>query len=163
MTSPIERERWHLARLEQINAVQVVRGRGDRARPDHEGTLLERARMLADEVNAHAATERALAALDRLLRSVELGAAAHTREVTGFLLALWNNQPLPLALLRSVDEATGDDMLAVLDGHRHARLNLVEHVEGGPWRMAAATRADAQLNPAANPAPAGSSRAGTSG
>lgn len=161
MTTPIERERWHLARLEQINAVQVVRGLGDGTRPDHEGTLLERARMLAEEVNAHAATERALDAFDRLLRSVELATGAPTREVTDFLAAVWNNRPLPLAALRGVDEATGDDMLAVLDGYRHARLSLVEHVAGGPQRVAAAMRG--ALSPAASGAPAGPSRAGTSG
>lgn len=162
MTTPIERERWHLARLEQINAVQVVRGRGDATRPDHEGTLLERARMLAGEVSAHEATERGLAAFDRLLRGVEQG-KAHTPEVTGFLAAIWNNKPLPLTSLRGVDEATGDDMLAVLDGYRHGRLSLVEHVEGGARRVASALQEREQLTPAASPAGAGPSRAGTSG
>jgi hypothetical protein len=30
----------------------------------------------------------------------------------------------------------GDDMLAVLDAFRYARLNLVEQVNGGPRRVA---------------------------
>ena len=161
MTTSSERERWHQARLEQINAVQVVRGLGDGTRPDHEGTLIERARMLSEEVSAHAATERALAAFDRLLRVVERHGAAKAPEVAGFLRALWNNQPLALPTLRGVDEATGDDMLAVLDGYRHAQLSLVEHVEGGPRRVAAALAVRDSVT--ANPAPAGSSRAGTSG
>ena len=42
---------------------------------------------------------------------------------------------LPLVTLRGLDLATGDDMLLVLDAFRHARLNLAEHVEGGPERV----------------------------
>lgn len=161
MTTRPERERWHQARMEQINGVQVVRGLGDGTRPDHEGTLLERARMLAEEVTSHAATEHALAAFDRLLRTVEQGSSTHARVSAEFLSAVWNNQPLPLATLRSVDEATGDDMLAVLDGYRRARLSLVEHVEGGPRRVAAALAGSEPVT--ANREPAGSSGAGTPG
>lgn len=138
MTTQSERARWHQARMQQINGVQVVRGLGDGTRPDHEGTLLERARMLAEEVSSHTATERALAAFDRLLHRVEIGGATSPCEVAGFLAAVWNHRPLPLAVLRGVDESTADDMLAVLDGYRHGRLNLVEHVEGGPRRVVAA-------------------------
>ncbi|HYE40926.1 MAG TPA: hypothetical protein VEB23_13400, partial [Ramlibacter sp.] len=62
-----ERERRHQASLERINQVELVVGRADRCRVDHEGTLLERARLLAEELRSHEATEAGLAALDRLL------------------------------------------------------------------------------------------------
>ena len=157
MTTQFERERRHQARMEQINDVQVVRGRGDGMRPDHEGTLLERARMLAEEVSSHTATERGLAAFDRLLQHIEQGDAS--QEIVDFLAAVWDGKPLPLTALRGVDETTGDDMLAVLDAYRHARLSLIEHVEGGPKRVAAAINGDRRVNPPATAARAVSSRA----
>ncbi|GAB3647694.1 DUF7673 family protein [Ramlibacter alkalitolerans] len=131
-----ERERRHHASLERINRVQLVVGRGDRMRVDHEGTLLERARMLAEEMRSHQATELGLAAFDRLLRRAEERDARHTRDILAFVSALWNNRPLPLNTLRGLDVPVGDDMLAVLDAFRYARLDLVEAVEGGPRRVA---------------------------
>lgn len=163
MTTQFERERRHQARMEQINDVQVVRGRGDGMRPDHEGTLLERARMLAEEVSSHTATERGLAAFDRLLRHIEQGHASRPQEIVDFLAAVWDGKPLPLTVLRGVDESTGDDMLAVLDAYRHARLSLIEHVEGGPKRVATAIHGDGRVNPPATAARAVSSRAGRLG
>lgn len=130
-----ERERRHQASLERINQVQLVVGRGDRMRVDHEGTLLERARMLAAEMSAHTATERGLAALDRLLRVAQDPQEPHARDVLDFITSVWNHKPLSLLTLRAVDESTGDDMLAVLDAFRHGRLNLVENVDGGPHRV----------------------------
>jgi hypothetical protein len=131
-----ERERRHQVRLEQINRVQVVAGSGDRARLDHEATLLERARMLELEICSHAATERGLAAFDRLLR---VAAQRQDADVLAFIDAVWNGQPLPLAALR-VDPGLGDDMLAVLDAWRYARLDLAEQVEGGSRRVARVLR-----------------------
>lgn len=131
-----ERERRHQANLARINEVQCLAGSGDQARIDHEATLLERARMLAEEMRSHAATELGLAALDRLLRVADARHARHARDVATFLTALWTNKPLPLAALRGLDPAIGDDMLAVLDAWRWARMNLVEQVEGGPKRVA---------------------------
>jgi hypothetical protein len=131
-----DRERRHQASLEQIQHVQLVVGRGDRLRIDHEGTLLERARMTSAELSSHEATERGLAAFDRLLLLAERGNSPHVRDIVAFVAAVWSNKPLPLATLRCVEEAIGDDMLAVLDAFRHARLNLAEHVEGGPRRVA---------------------------
>jgi len=131
-----ERERRHQASLERINHVQLVVGRGDRMRVDHEGTLLERARMLGDEIRSHEATELGLAAFDRLLRRAEEHDARHSRDILAFVAAVWSNRPLPLNTLRGLDAAVGDDMLDVLDAFRHARLDLVEAVEGGPRRVA---------------------------
>jgi hypothetical protein len=131
-----ERERRHHASLERINRVQLVVGRGDRMRVDHEGTLLERARMLGEEIRSHEATELGLGAFDRLLRRAEERDARHTRDILAFVSALWNNRPLPLNTLRGLDAPVGDDMLAVLDAFRYARLDLVEAVEGGPRRVA---------------------------
>ena len=136
-----DRERQHRARVAQIDAVQVVAGTGDRARVNHERTLIERARMLAEEISSHAATERGLEALDRLLRIVEDGCAAHHREIGPFIEAVWNNKPLALVSLRAVDKRTADDMVDVLDAWRYARVNLAEHVAGGPPRIAAALKA----------------------
>jgi len=130
-----ERERRHHASLERINHVQLVVGRGDRMRVDHEGTLLERARMLAEEIRSHQATELGLAAFDRLLRLAEERDARHSRDILAFVAALWSNRPLPLNTLRGLDAEVGDDMLAVLDAFRYARLDLVEAVEGGPRRV----------------------------
>jgi hypothetical protein len=131
-----DRERRHRAALEQIEGVQLVTGCGDRARIDHEGTLLERARMLGAELRSHEATERGLAALDRLLRCLEKRDTRHGLDVARFIEAVWRHQPMPLGSLRGLDAATGDDMLAVLDAYRHARLDLVEQVDGGPRRVA---------------------------
>lgn len=134
--SPAERERRHQANMAAINRVQLVVGKGDRMRVDHEGTLLERARMLAEEISAHQATELGLAALHRLLRLAEERDSRHARDILQFVAAIWNNKPLPLFTLRGLDEPIGDDMLAVLNAYRYARLNLAEHVEGGAARVA---------------------------
>lgn len=135
-----ERERRHHATLESINRVQLVVGRGDRTRIDHEGTMFERARLMVEEINAHRATELGLTALDRLLRLAEERESRQWRDVVAFVEALWNNKPLALPTLRGLDQDTGDDMLAVLDAFRYARLNLMEHVEGGPERVARVVR-----------------------
>ena len=135
-----ERERRHQANLDRIDRVQLVCGSADGLRIDHEGTLFERARMLGEEISAHQATELGLAALDRLLRRAEGGDLAHRRDILAFVAAVWNNQPLALATLRGLEQSVGDDMLAVLDAFRCGRLNLVEHVEGGPRRVSRALR-----------------------
>lgn len=131
-----ERERRHQANLDRIQGVQLVVGRGDRLRVDHEGTLLERARLMLEELRAHEATERGLQALDRLLRRAEESGARRSPDVVRFIAAVWNHRPLPLLTLRGLEEDVGDDMLAVLDAFRYARLNLVEQVAGGPARVA---------------------------
>ena len=134
--SKAERERRHQDALERINQAQVVVGLGDRARVDHEGTLLARARMMMEEISSHQATERGLAALDRLLRIADDRHSPCREDVRRFITSVWSSQPLPLACLRGLDPGTGDDMLAVLDAFRHARLDLAEHVRGGPHRVA---------------------------
>jgi len=131
-----ERERRHQANLERIQGVQLVVGRADRLRIDHEGTLFERARLTGEEISSYQATESGLAALDRLLRRVEEADSRQSRDIVRFVAAIWNQQPLPLATLRGLEQPTGDDMVAVLDAFRYARLNLAEHVEGGPPRVA---------------------------
>lgn len=136
-----DRERQHRARLAQIETVQVVAGSGDRARVNHERTLIERARMMADEYGSHAATEKGLQALDRLLRAMDDASIPQSREIAAFIEAIWNNKPLALSVLRGVDRRTADDMLDVLDAWRWARVNLPENVRGGPRRIATALRA----------------------
>jgi hypothetical protein len=135
-----ERERRHQAALQRINRTQLVVGRGDRLRIDHEGTLLERARLMVEEMRSHLATEQGLAAFDRLLRLAEEHSSPHTADILLFVAAVWGNKPLPLSVLRGLDATVGDDMLAVLDAFRYARLNLAEHVEGGPQRVARVLR-----------------------
>lgn len=134
--SKADRERRHQANLQRINRIERVIGRGDRARVDHEGTLFDRARLLEEEISAHQATERGLAALDRLLRLANEDRGAQARTIADFIAAIRNNEALPLAMLRGVDAPAGDDMVAVLDAYRHARLVLVEHVPGGARRVA---------------------------
>jgi hypothetical protein len=134
--SRVERERRHQASLERINEVQLVVGRGDRGRVDQLGTLLERARLLAEEISSHRATERGLAAFDRLLRRAEERGMRHTADILAFVAAVRDDRPLALHTLRGLDQEIGDDMVAVLDAVRYARLNLVEHVDGGPRRVA---------------------------
>jgi hypothetical protein len=131
-----DRERRHEANLERINRVQLVCGTGDRMRVDHEGTLLERARMMVEEMSSHEATELGLAAFDRLLRRAEQRDLPHRRDILGFLGTVWNSKALPLVTLRGLEQSVGDDMMAVLDAFRYGRLNLPEHVEGGPRRVA---------------------------
>jgi hypothetical protein len=104
-------------------------------RVDHEGTLLERARLTMEEISSHDATERGLIAFDRLLRLAEERDGRQTRDIVNFLSAVWNNKSLPLITLRGLEQSVGDDMLAVLDAFRYARLNLAEHIEGGPLRV----------------------------
>ena len=135
-----ERERRHQANLDRIDRVQLVCGSADGLRIDHEGTLFERARMLGEEISAHQATELGLAALDRLLRRVEGRDLRHRRDILAFVAAVWNNKPLALATLRGLEQSVGDDMVAVLDAFRYGRLNLVEHVEGGPRRVTRALK-----------------------
>jgi hypothetical protein len=130
-----DRERRHHANLERIDGVQVLVGRGDRARVDRVGTVLEQARLMSEELSSHCATELGLGALDRLLRRLEERGPRKCRDIVDFILAIWNDQPLPLRALRGQDAAIGDDMLAVLDAFRYARINLVQHVEGGPRRV----------------------------
>lgn len=134
--SKTERERRHQANLARIHRVQLVVGKGDRLRVDHEGTLFERARLLGEEIRSHDATERGLAAFDRLLRIAEGRDARHQRDVVAFLTAVWNHRALPLLTLRGLDQDIGDDMVTVLDAFRYARLNLAEHVPGGAARAA---------------------------
>ena len=131
-----ERERHHQANLERINQMELVVGRADRCRVDHEGTLLERARLLSEELRSHAATEAGLAALDRLLRTAEERQSPHVADILAFVAAIWNNRPLPLLTLRGLEQSVGDDMLVVLDAFRYARVNLAQDVPGGPRRIA---------------------------
>lgn len=134
--TPADRERRHQVNLVRINQVQRVVGRGDRMKVDHEGTLLDRAELMAEEISSHQATERGLAALDRLLALAEEGVTVHARAVAGFIEALRNQQPLPLGTLRLLGPAAGDEAVAVLDAFRYGRFNLIEQVEGGPVRVA---------------------------
>jgi hypothetical protein len=131
-----ERERRHQANLDRINRVQLVCGTADQMKIDHEGTLLERARMMGEELRSHLATEAGLAALDRLLRRAEGRELRHRRDILSFIAVVWNNKALPLVTLRGLEQSVGDDMIAVLDAFRYGRLNLAEHVEGGPRRVA---------------------------
>ena len=131
-----DRERRHQANLDRIQRVQLVVGRGDRMKVDHEGTLLERARLMMEVVCSHEATERGLEAFDRLLQQLEKSDTRQPRDVAGFLTAIWNQKPLSLAILRGQEQAAGDDMLDVLNAYRYARLNLAENVPGGARRVA---------------------------
>lgn len=136
----MEREGHHQANLERIQHVHLVTGRGDGTRIDHEATVLERARLTEEELCSHQATEHGLAALERLLRLAEEARSRHTRDVVSFLGTLRDNGALPLRLLRGLERPVADDMLAVLDAYRHARLDLVAHIEGGARRLARAVR-----------------------
>ncbi len=129
-----ERERRHRANLERVNQVQLVVGTGDRARIDHEGTLLERARLMVEELRSHEATERGLAAFDRLLRRAEEGQSLTARQAGDFIATVWEDQPLRPSTLRAAGEL-GEDMVAVLDGLRYGRFTLAEQVRGGPRRV----------------------------
>ena len=130
-----QRERRHQANLERINRVQVLAGKGDRMRVDHEGTLFERARLVEEEIRSHRATEAGLAAFHRLLRVAEERTSPHTGDVVRFIVAVWNARPLSLQVLRGLDADLGDDMIAVLDAFRHARLDLASDVSGGARRV----------------------------
>lgn len=129
-----ERERRHRANLERVNQVQLVVGTGDRARIDHEGTLLERARLMVEELRSHEATERGLAAFDRLLRRAEEGHSLAAHQAGDFIATVWEDQPLRPSTLRAAGEL-GEDMVAVLDGLRYGRFTLAEQVRGGPRRV----------------------------
>jgi hypothetical protein len=133
-----ERERRHHQNLQRIQHVQQLVGIGDRARVDHEGTLIAQARMFEEEICSHRATEAGLAALARLLRLVEEGMSPHVRDAAAFITAIRDGTPLALQTLRGLDGETADDMLAVLDAFRYGRISLVEDVDGGVKRVAKA-------------------------
>ncbi|WP_438273545.1 DUF7673 family protein [Variovorax dokdonensis] len=135
-----ERRLQHQARLEHINRMQRVTGTGDFARVDHEATTIARARMLDEELCAHDATERGLAAFERLLQLAEHPERPHARDAAELLAAVWRDEPLSLRSLRGLELSLGDDMLAVLDAFRHARLSLADQVEGGGARVSQALR-----------------------
>ena len=135
-----ERQRRHEASMERIQRMQRVVGQGDHLRVDHEGTVLERARLMMEEIRSHEATEAGLLAFDRLLRLAEERHPRSQRDIVCFVAAIWNNQSLPLVTLRGLDQGIGDDMVAVLDAFRYARLNLAQHVEGGARRVARSLR-----------------------
>lgn len=130
-----QRERRHQANLERINRVQVLAGKGDHTHVDHEGTLFERARLLEEEIRSHLASEAGLAAFGRLLRVAEERTSPHTGDVLRFIAAVWNARPLPLLTLRGLEAEIGDDMIAVLDAFRHARLDLAADLPGGAKRV----------------------------
>jgi hypothetical protein len=130
-----ERERRHQQNLQRIQHVQQLVGVGDRTRIDHEGTLIEQARMFEEEICSHRATEEGLAALGRLLRLLEEGMSPHVRDVATFVTAIREGTALPLRTLRGLDGTTADEMLAVLDAFRYGRVSLVEDVEGGARRV----------------------------
>ncbi|MCC2675381.1 MAG: hypothetical protein K0R89_450 [Ramlibacter sp.] len=133
-----ERERRHRLNLQRIQHVQQLVGVGDRARIDHEGTLIEQARMFEEEICSHRATEAGLEALSRLVRLVEEGMSRDVRDTAVFIAAVRDGAPLPLRTLRGIDVGTADDMVAVLDAFRWGRVSLVENVEGGAKRVARA-------------------------
>jgi hypothetical protein len=135
-----ERRLQHQARLEQISRMQRVTGTGDFARVDQEGTTIERARMFDEEMCAHEATERGLAAFERLLQLVELPESPHARAAAELLAAVWRDEPLSLRRLRGLELGLSDDMVAVIDAFRYARLSLADQVEGGGIRLARALR-----------------------
>lgn len=139
-----EREGHHQANLERIQQVQLVSGRGDRTRIDHEATVLERARLTEEEICSHRATELGLVALERLLGVAEAARSRHTADVVAFLALVRDNGAMPLRLLRGLDTPLADDMLAVLDAYRHARLDLLANVPGGAQRLARAVWARRQ-------------------
>jgi len=135
-----ERKLQHQARLEQINRMQRVTGTGDLARVDHEATTIARARMLDEELCAHEATERGLAAFERLLQLAEHPESPHARDAAELLAAVWRDEPLSLRRLRGLDPGLGDDMVAVIDAFRHGHLSLADQVDGGGARLARALR-----------------------
>ena len=136
-----DRARQHRVCFVLFVVVLVVAGTVDQALIYHDRTLIERARLMADEYGSHASTERGLEALDRLVRAGEEGELPHRRESGQFFEAVCNNKPMALAILRAVDRRTADDMLDGLDAWRWARVNLAEGVKGGPRRIATALRA----------------------
>ena len=133
--SAAEREQRHQARLQGIHRIQIVVGRGDRARIDHMGTLLERARLVAAELRAHACTEDGLLACERLLRHAEEHGPG-TREVVALLVALRDARPLQPHWLRAVPDDVAEDLLAVLDAWRRARVDLLSQLPGSAQRLA---------------------------
>jgi hypothetical protein len=133
--TPNERERRHRAAIARIARVQVVAGRGDCARVDHEATLLEQARMMDEELCAFHATERALQAFEALLQCAE-SREPQARCAAEFIAAVWNRRPLPLELLRQGGPRMGDLMLEVLDGVRFGRLDPAGNLSGGARRVA---------------------------
>src|SRR4051794_32966219 len=97
-----QRERRHRCNVERINEVQLLVGTGDQARVDHEGTLLERARLLVEEIRSHDATEQGLAAFDRLLcRAEEQRDRGTARTIVAIIEGIWNDKPMRLSALRA--------------------------------------------------------------
>ena len=136
-----ERERLHQSRLAQIERVQVVAGIGTQAKVNHERTLIERARLMAEEIQSHQATERGIESFERLVDQAADRKSPYRRDIAQFLEAVWNGKPLALGTLRIPISGIGDDMIAVLDAYRYARYDLVALGDGGPRRVSLVLRA----------------------
>jgi hypothetical protein len=136
-----EREKLHRSRLAQIERVQVVAGSGNEARVNHERTLIERARLMGEEIQSHLATERGIEAFERLVDHAADRKCPYRRDIAQFLESVWNGKPLALGTLRVPDARIGDDMIAVLDAYRHGRCDLALLADGGPRRVSLVLRA----------------------
>ena len=87
---------------------------------------------------ASAATGQGAHALERLLRLAETRQSGQIERIASFLGGIWNGKRhFDLYDLRTLDVEISDDMLAVLDALRWARVGLGDLVPNGDRRIEA--------------------------
>ena len=88
------------------------------------------------EARATEATNKGVPALERLLSLAETRRSGQIERIASFLGAVWNGKRhFDLYDLRALDVEIIDDMLAVLDALRWAKLSVGEMVPNGDRRI----------------------------
>ena len=90
------------------------------------------------EARASAATGQGAQALERLLRLAETRQSGQIERVASFLGGVWNGKRhFDLYDLRALDVEISDDMLAVLDALRWAKVAIGDMLPNGDRRIGA--------------------------
>ena len=97
---------------------------------------------------ATAATAKGVTALERLLSLAETRQSGQIEHIASFLGAVWNGKRhFDLYDLRALDVEISDDMLAVLDALRWAKLSVGDMVPNGDQRIEAVLTAWGMFGP----------------
>jgi hypothetical protein len=106
------------------------------------------AQMQDYAARATEATTKGVTALGRLLTLAETRQSGQIEHIASFLGAVWNGKRhFDLYELRALDVAISDDMLAVLDALRWAKLSVGDMVPSGDLRIEAVLTAWGMFGP----------------
>ena len=132
-------EQQHLMNMERIGQIRLlsyVNG------PVMEALTREtREEYSAAEVKNYNATHNGVRAFERLLNYAETRNSGQIQRIAQFLAGVWGvDQGLKLECLVSLDQAIGEDMLAVLNAIRTNALSIRDMSVDGSKRVPAALR-----------------------